>query len=901
MAADKRLHIDIDIEAERAKRALQETQQGLDKTAQKATDLGKAIAGTEQRFKSAADITRDFDKAIKDLESKVTAFERSQKTAAASVDKTNAGVMGLVGTVTRYVSGAAILAAVKSTADWASRLDDLSKQTGLTTTELQRLSFAAAQNGRDIGEVARAIGMMQVQLSSGDKGAVKMLERLGLTFDEIRKASPADQFTTIASAIGRVEDPALRAEAATAIFGRTGRELLPLLTADFKRLADQAPVTGESAVRALDDTGDAVDRLWATIQSRGASVLGWLVTVARTGPAPMVAAEERALAAVAGMTEAQVLEAARARAIAGRPNLAATVAARGIQPLEFLGGREAGHLESELATALRRINERQKEVADAAKKAAAESLAAYLSWRDGLREVNAELQRVRDLAGAGADALAGRMATPMGNFEVAGALNPFGVSPFRKGLLLGAGAQGGFGGELDFVPTKGLPFLPGTRIAPDPAPGAPGLLSGFGSLLQSGALTQTIMGSLMGGGSMGKSVGGLLGGQLFGNIAGKIAGSSIGKLAGGVLGSVLPGLGTIVGSLGGQLLGKLGGLFGKGEHGKVNDMRDQFISAAGGLDALNVKAVEAGTSLDRLLAAKKVKDFEAAVADLQGKIGTFASQTEADQLRLNAALDKYGISWEEAGRKFKQSQIDAMAKELVEDFRVLTQVGGVDAVRALEGMKDQVNAFIQSALRTGTEVPAAMKPMLQQLVDMGALVDENGLALKDLASIPFAETLTQGFDRLEAAINRVADVLQGLPGDAARAAGGVQGAFAGVSVNVPVKFDFPEPGGITGGRGGEYDVFHLGGKVLPFVPRAHNGLAIDEALIVAQRGERVLNRRETQAYERASQRGGDGSPVIVNLHIDRPIFQDERGIDDLVNKVERKLTHKLGNRIKLTA
>jgi hypothetical protein len=46
-------------------------------------------------------------------------------------------------------------------------------------------------------------------------------------------------------------------------------------------------------------------------------------------------------------------------------------------------------------------------------------------------------------------------------------------------------------------------------------------------------------------------------------------------------------------------------------------------------------------------------------------------------------------------------------------------------------------------------------------------------------------------------------------------------------------------------------------------PRAHMGLRVDEVPIIAQRGERVLNQRETAAYER----GGAGRPSIGEIRV----------------------------------
>jgi hypothetical protein len=53
----------------------------------------------------------------------------------------------------------------------------------------------------------------------------------------------------------------------------------------------------------------------------------------------------------------------------------------------------------------------------------------------------------------------------------------------------------------------------------------------------------------------------------------------------------------------------------------------------------------------------------------------------------------------------------------------------------------------------------AMQPVLQDLLDMGKLVDDNGNALTDLSSIHWAKTLTEGFDQVTDAIHKLTDAI----------------------------------------------------------------------------------------------------------------------------------------------
>jgi hypothetical protein len=97
---------------------------------------------------------------------------------------------------------------------------------------------------------------------------------------------------------------------------------------------------------------------------------------------------------------------------------------------------------------------------------------------------------------------------------------------------------------------------------------------------------------------------------------------------------------------------------------------------------------------------------------------------------------------------------------LIEDWRVLVGAGlDVGVVNAR--MADSMNEYLQIARRTGMEVPAALRPILQLMIDQGLLLDENGEAITDLGQlqIKWAESMTQGFDRIVEKLQELLDRL----------------------------------------------------------------------------------------------------------------------------------------------
>ena len=114
--------------------------------------------------------------------------------------------------------------------------------------------------------------------------------------------------------------------------------------------------------------------------------------------------------------------------------------------------------------------------------------------------------------------------------------------------------------------------------------------------------------------------------------------------------------------------------------------------------------------------------------------------------RLPGVLEKYGIAWEQAGQAVNQARLDEVAKQLIQDFADLSRAG-VDVDVITTKMSASVNAYIQDAIRTGTEIPPAMRPLLQKMIDLGVLTDANGDKITDLegSGITFAQTMTEGF------------------------------------------------------------------------------------------------------------------------------------------------------------
>lgn len=181
-------------------------------------------------------------------------------------------------------------------------------------------------------------------------------------------------------------------------------------------------------------------------------------------------------------------------------------------------------------------------------------------------------------------------------------------------------------------------------------------------------------------------------------------------------------------------LAALGNKLFKTEGKQVNDMRDGFVAAAGGLAALNEKAHAAGMTLDALLKADTVKEYEAAVKALEA---AWANQANAAEQAANdaaaaierqmAALDKYGLSWTQAGEAIKAATMSGQVDGLLQDLNDLT-AAGVEWDTAVEAMGGAFSKMVTDAMASGQQLPESLRPIIEHLREVGLL--EDGTAKK---------------------------------------------------------------------------------------------------------------------------------------------------------------------------
>jgi len=209
---------------------------------------------------------KDFKQNFAEAKKGVQDFSKEVKKADVDLKRVGRN-MTLIGTT---IVGS-LFAVTKAVADNADQIDLLAKRTGVTREELQKLAYAAKQEGSSIESVSTSL----VRLSGNMLNAVRGSEEAKMAFEalgiQIKDANgqlrSADQvMMDIADRFASMTNDTERAAVAMQLFGRGGAEIIPLLRNGrdgIQELKDEAEALGyvlsEEDVKILEKLGDELE------------------------------------------------------------------------------------------------------------------------------------------------------------------------------------------------------------------------------------------------------------------------------------------------------------------------------------------------------------------------------------------------------------------------------------------------------------------------------------------------------------------------------------------------------------------------------------------------------------------------------------------------------------------
>lgn len=183
------------------------------------------------------------------------------------------------------ITGAAVGLFVNGYADATGAIGDTAERTGISRQRFQELGFAAKLTGSSSETLAGALQKMNLNVGAAAKGSKELTEMfsgLGIKLKNTDGSlkSTDDQFAMFVDRISKISNPALQAQAAVKIFGKSATELLPLIRGGSEGLAEMTAeakrlgiVIDNTAVKQGEDFGDILDTLKSAITGVG-NVIG---------------------------------------------------------------------------------------------------------------------------------------------------------------------------------------------------------------------------------------------------------------------------------------------------------------------------------------------------------------------------------------------------------------------------------------------------------------------------------------------------------------------------------------------------------------------------------------------------------------------------------------------------
>jgi phage-related protein len=272
-------------DAERAARGLEAATEKIDDNAGKTTlqfnELSGIFATLPGPIGNVAGRISGLSSAVEGL-GRIFAGGLSQ-----GIGSLGASVAALVNPFTIAVAGitafgaaaTAVASGLQSLESQTERLQNAATKLGVSFRFMETLEQAASMSGISFESVNGAMSRLLKTLAGADeesKQATAALGRLGITLDDLSGKDTEGQVRLIGERLKNIEDPAKRAAAAMALFGKSGADLLPFF--DNLPIAEKTLDRFNARLSSLDVTrvlalGDSFDAVSASVRGIGNELL----------------------------------------------------------------------------------------------------------------------------------------------------------------------------------------------------------------------------------------------------------------------------------------------------------------------------------------------------------------------------------------------------------------------------------------------------------------------------------------------------------------------------------------------------------------------------------------------------------------------------------------------------
>jgi hypothetical protein len=160
-----------------------------------------------------------------------------------------AALGGLSGAISGAFSATALVSFFKSTVNGIDALNDLKDATGSSIENLSALEDVADRTGSSFESVGQALVKFNSVLKDAKAGSdtAKVLSSIGLSAEQLRKQDPAESLRQVAVALAGFADDGQKARIVSDLFGKSIKEVAPLLNDLSKQTSLVGKVTTERA------------------------------------------------------------------------------------------------------------------------------------------------------------------------------------------------------------------------------------------------------------------------------------------------------------------------------------------------------------------------------------------------------------------------------------------------------------------------------------------------------------------------------------------------------------------------------------------------------------------------------------------------------------------------------
>lgn len=221
-------------------------------------DTGESAESTAGDLDDAGASAEDFGEAVE------TAGKVAEKALKAVIAAAAAVGTAIVAGTTKASSS--LIKATTDTAAFADEINTLSKTTGLSTKTLQELNYAAGLLDVETSTITSSMTKMEKTMSSavnGSKSAQKGFSALGISIKDSngQMRSSEDVFWDAIDALGKIENETQRDAMAMQVFGKSAKELNPLIEAGSNAFRDLAKEANDVGYVMSNDTLDGFNAL----------------------------------------------------------------------------------------------------------------------------------------------------------------------------------------------------------------------------------------------------------------------------------------------------------------------------------------------------------------------------------------------------------------------------------------------------------------------------------------------------------------------------------------------------------------------------------------------------------------------------------------------------------------